>query len=96
MIFRRLGSRSLSRTWWRRWWTSWSPGRRSEERRWRTLIIIYNSYNYNYYQVVDTCDRLLDELVCEMFGVAPLSDDERAVRQVLGEIINESVEKADM
>ena len=55
-----------------------------------------NNNNYNYSQVVDTCDRLLDELVCEMFGVAPLSDDERAVRQVLGEIINESVEKADM
>ena len=55
-----------------------------------------NNNNYYYSQVVDTCDRLLDELVCEMFGVAPLSDDERAVRQVLGEIINESVEKADM
>ena len=45
-------------------------------------------------EVVDICDRLLDELVCDIFGVAPLSDDERAVRQVLNEIINESVEKA--
>ena len=39
---------------------------------------------------------VLDELVCDIFGVAPLSEDERTVRQILNEIIGESVEKASL
>ena len=47
-------------------------------------------------EVTDICDRVLDELVCDIFGVAPLSEDERAVRQILNEIIGDSVEKASV
>ncbi len=45
-------------------------------------------------EVTDICDQILDELVCDIFGVAPLSEDERAIRQILNKIISESVEKA--
>ena len=58
------------------------------------MDIVETSESEQREEATEICDRLLDELVCDMFGVAPLSEHERAVRQVINEIISESVEKA--
>ena len=58
------------------------------------MDIVETSESEQREEATDICDRVLDELVCDMFGVAPLSEHERAVRQVINEIISESVEKA--
>ena len=58
------------------------------------IDVVETSESERLEDVTDLCDRVLDEIVCDIFGVPPLSDDERCVRQVLNEIINESVDKA--
>ena len=58
------------------------------------MDIVETSESEQREEATEICDRLLDELVCDMFGVAPLSEHERAMRQVINEIISESVEKA--
>ena len=60
------------------------------------MDIVESSESERMEEVTDICDRVLDELVCDMFGVAPLSEDERTVRHILSEIISDSVEKASV
>ena len=40
------------------------------------------------------CDTVLDEIICDMFGVAPLTEEQKIVRSLITELVNESVEKA--
>ena len=60
------------------------------------MDIVESSESERMEEVTDICDRVLDELVCDMFGVAPLSEDERTVRQILNEIVSDSVEKVSV
>ena len=45
-------------------------------------------------EVWELCDTVLDEVVCDMFGVAPRTEEEKIVRSLLSELVSESVEKA--
>lgn len=45
-------------------------------------------------EFTDICDQVLDQLICDIFGVAPLSEDKRTVEQNFYEIINESADMA--
>merc|ERR1719400_2760446 len=45
-------------------------------------------------EVLEMCDTVLDEIICDMFGVAPLTEEQKIVRSLITELVNESVEKA--
>ena len=45
-------------------------------------------------ETLELCDTVLDEIICDMFGVAPLTEEQKIVRSLITELLNESVEKA--
>ena len=57
--------------------------------------IIEASEEERHEEALDICDRVVNELVCDLFGVAPLSDEESFVRQIISQLVNESVEKGN-
>ena len=38
------------------------------------------------------CEDILDDVICEIFGVPPPTESEKIVKKVLNEIVDESVE----
>ena len=45
-------------------------------------------------ETLELCDTVVDEILCDMFGVAPLTEEQKIVRSLITEMVNESVEKA--
>jgi len=39
------------------------------------------------------CENIVDELICDMFGVKPLTTEQKIVKSLVSDIVNESVEK---
>ena len=45
-------------------------------------------------EVTELCDTVLDEMLCDMFGVMPRTEEEKIVQSLLADLVSESVEKA--
>ena len=41
----------------------------------------------------EICETIVDEILCDMFGVRPLTEEEKVVKALVLELVSESVEK---